>query len=56
MINSFVLLPFLCEVHIFLWQDGEDLVKHLVCICLTSQSHIVLGLEEDTDTLIRNTA
>lgn len=46
--KEFVLLPFLCKVNVFLRQDGENLVKHLVWVCLTSQSHIVLCLEEDT--------
>lgn len=40
----FIFLPFLCEVDVFLRQDGEDLVKDLVRVGLTGQSHVVLRL------------
>lgn len=42
----FFFLPFLCEIYIFLRQDGEDLVKDLVWVGLTGQSNIVLCLVE----------
>lgn len=47
---SCAFLPFLCEIDIFLWQDGEDLVKDLVWVGLTSQSNVVLRLVGKTDT------
>lgn len=39
-------LPFLCEINVFLRQDGEDLVQDLVRVGLTGQSHVVLDLTE----------
>lgn len=39
-------LPLLCEINIFLWQDGEDLVQDLVWVGLTGQSNVVLCLAE----------
>lgn len=44
-----VFLPFLREFDVFLWQDGEDLVQHLVRVGLTCQSHVVLSLEEEAE-------
>lgn len=44
-----VILPFLCEINIFLRQDGEDLVQDLVWVGLAGQSNIVLCLEVKTD-------
>ena len=40
-----VLLPFLCEINVFLWQDGQDLVKNLVWVGLTGQSNVILRLQ-----------
>lgn len=45
--NSF--LPLLCEINVFLWQDGEDLVQDLVWVGLTGQSNVVLCLAEKKD-------
>lgn len=48
-----VLLPFLCESDIFLWQNGKDLVKNLVWVGLTGQSNVVLWLKEKNPDLLR---
>lgn len=48
--HLFIFLPFLCEIYIFLRQDGEDLVKDLVWVGLTGQSNVVLCLVEKTRT------
>lgn len=40
-------LPFLCEVDVFLRQDGQDLVEHLVRVGLAGQSDVVLRLEAE---------
>lgn len=45
-----VFLPFLCEIDVFLRQDGQDLVKDLVRVGLTGQSNVVLRLAGKTDT------
>lgn len=42
-----VFSPFLCEINIFLRQDGQDLVQDLVWVGLTGQSNVVLRLGED---------
>lgn len=39
-----VFSPLLCEVNVFLRQDGEDLVEDLVWIGLSGQSNVVLRL------------
>jgi len=44
-----VFSPFLCEINIFLRQDGQDLVQDLVWVGLTGQSNVVLRLGENTD-------
>ncbi len=41
-----IFLPLLCEIDLFLWQDGEDLVKDLVWVGLAGQGNVVLHLEE----------
>lgn len=42
------LLPFLCVIHIFLWQDGQDLVQNLVWVRLTGQGNVVLRLKRNS--------
>lgn len=45
-----IFLPLLCEINVFLRQDGEDLVEDLVWIGLTGQSNVVLCLAGKDET------